>query len=124
MKLNHECVRDLLLSIEQSETQNYLFLRHLKEMPLLSSYSDEEIIYTASKLREKNFIIAKQLTGDGKIFDIAISEMTWDGHEFLDNIRDNQVWKATKEISSKITGASLSILADVAKSYISKTLGL
>lgn len=44
MKLNHECVRHLLLSIEQSETQDYLFLRHLREMDMLSDYSDDEII--------------------------------------------------------------------------------
>jgi len=124
MKLDHDCVRSLLLSIESWDSQDPLFLRNLKEMPLLNVYPDDVILYTASKLKERNFIIAQPLVGDNRLMDMVISELTWDGHEFLDNIRDNQIWKETKNTAAKVTGASLSILSEIAKNYVAKTLGL
>lgn len=124
MRLNHECVRDLLLTIEDSEKQGYLLLDEVKDSHLMNGYQTDEIIYCASKLIEKKFINGQLFKGDDMIFGFAISDLTWDGHEFLDNIRDNRVWKETKAISSKVASASLSVLADVAKSYMSKTLGL
>lgn len=93
-------------------------------MPLLLNYSENDILYVASKLREKNFIKAQPIIGDDKLRDIGISEMTWDGHEFLDNIRDNQIWKQTKNAANKVTGASLSILSELAKGFLSQKLGL
>ncbi|MEI2357431.1 DUF2513 domain-containing protein [Mesobacillus zeae] len=124
MKLNHDCVRALLLVVEDDTSGGYLFLRHLKAAPSLSAYSDDEILYTASKLREAGFVHAKPVRGSNKIMDMVISEITWEGHEFLDNIRDHKVWKATKEATSKVASTSITIVADVAKSYISKKLGL
>ncbi|WP_185151475.1 DUF2513 domain-containing protein [Peribacillus simplex] len=124
MKLNHDCVRDLLLAIEESDSNEHLFLQQLRVMPLLTTYDEADILYSAKKLKEKNYIKAELLFGDGRVFDIGISEMTWDGHEFLDNIRDNQIWKQTKNAANKVTGASLSILSELAKSFLSQKLGL
>jgi len=114
----------LLLTIENSEKQGFLNLDEVKDSPLMKSYQSDEIIYCVKKLLEKNFINGQLFTGDGLAIGFVVSDLTWDGHEFLDNIRDNLVWKETKAISSKVASASLSVLADVAKNYISKTLGL
>ncbi|WP_423738704.1 DUF2513 domain-containing protein [Clostridium niameyense] len=50
--------------------------------------------------------------------------ITWDGHEFLDNIRDNDIWNKTKNTISKINGVSIPIISDIAKSILLKKLGL
>lgn len=124
MRLNHDCVRDLLLTIESSEKQDYLHFEEIKDSPLMKSYQSDEIIYCFKKLLEKKFVNGQSFKGDGVTFGFVVADLTWDGHEFLDNIRDNHVWKETKAISSKVASASLSVLADVAKGYISRTLGL
>jgi DNA-binding transcriptional ArsR family regulator len=43
--------------------------------------------------------------------------LTWSGHEFLDTVRDPEVWRRTKEGAGKVGSWSISILADLAKGY-------
>lgn len=123
MKLNHECVRDLLLTIESLEYGESLTLHNYAQKPLLSKYEDVDIVYTAERLLEAGFIngIVRRLTGNNVI--LKINGLTWDGHQFLDNIRDVEVWEKTKKAASKVASTSLTILADIAASVLKKTLG-
>lgn len=45
-------------------------------------------------------------------------KMTWDGHEFLDNIRDPDVWDLAKRGAAKAGGGGLEILSQLAKGLI------
>ncbi len=40
------------------------------------------------------------------------------GHNYLDAIRDDTIWKKTKEGAAQIGGASLSVLFDIASAYV------
>lgn len=125
MKLNHECVRDLLLSIESLPKGTvWHTIPHLIEHTSLSSekYSLEEIAYTATCLLEAGFIIAKPNYREPEYYEVQ--RLTWNGHQFLDNIRDPEIWKQTKSAVSKVAGLSLSVFADVSKSILYKVLGL
>ena len=55
----------------------------------------------------------------------ALIRLTWEGHNFLDAIRDKAVWNTTKEKVLK-PGASwtISLLLEVAKLEIRKHLGI
>ena len=44
--------------------------------------------------------------------------LTWDGHDFLDSIRDPVIWNKTKEGAKKAGGFTVSLLADLAKGLI------
>lgn len=48
--------------------------------------------------------------------------LTYDGHKFLDNIRDDKVWKDTKTILSKFSSVSLSFVSSVASNVISQLI--
>jgi hypothetical protein len=125
MKLNHDCVRALLLTIEKEIPFNEMYnVSTLKESTLLTKYDENEILYTAYKLLENDFIKGIPLKGDDRVFDVVIFEITWSGHEFLENIRDNKIWSETKTVAGKISGVSLQILTEIAKNLISKHLGL
>ncbi|WP_423748462.1 DUF2513 domain-containing protein [Bacillus cereus] len=50
--------------------------------------------------------------------------MTWDGHQFLDNIREKSIWEATKIKAATLGSVSLPTLSELAKSYIAEKLGL
>lgn len=118
MKLNHNCVRDLLLFIEDNLTYStYIYVNEIQ----LEGYTQEEIIYSADKLLDAGYI-----TGTRKVFlgsdgtpQIEIKSITWDGHQFLDNIRDNKVWEQTKGILSKFSSVSIGIISNVASQVIS-----
>ena len=43
--------------------------------------------------------------------------LTWEGHDFLETIRDPEVWKRTKEGASKVGGWSFEFLKDMAIAY-------
>lgn len=51
--------------------------------------------------------------------------LTWHGHDFLDNIRNDTVWEKTKQQLAKVGGtASIEIISQVAASFVRKLLGL
>ncbi|MED4904087.1 DUF2513 domain-containing protein [Parageobacillus thermoglucosidasius] len=124
MKLNQDCVRNLLLTIEEELSINEpLDAVRLQQKPRLQQYSLDDIVYTISKLKEAGFINADVLvTLDGT--DAIVSSLTYNGHLFLDNIRDDGVWKLTKQAASKLSSVSLNILAELASSYIKNKLNL
>lgn len=105
MKLNHDCVRDLLLYIED----NLQYGSSLCALNvILKPHENNDIIYSAVKLSEANFIEATKINYiSDSIPVIHIHSLTWDGHKFLDNFRDDQVWLTTKEVTSKSSSVSL-----------------
>lgn len=125
MRLNHECVRDILLTMESLDYGEILKLRDYKNKPLLAKYSEEDFVYTVKKLKEADYVSASIAPGiQGTFLRFSVDSVTWLGHQFLDTVRDNAVWEETKSITSKVAGVSLSILSDVAKDVLKKALGL
>lgn len=118
MKLNHECVRDLLLFIEDAlEYGTYANAERI----VLKDYSKNVIVYTADKLLEAGYIGGSrhEYSGHDNLPSIGISSITWEGHKFLDSIRDDSVWKNTKNILSGFSSVSLGIVSNVASQVIS-----
>ena len=121
MKLNKDCIRDLLLYLEENLSYNgYININSLK----LNSYSKEELMYTADKLKEAQYINARICWNMEETHVIIVDSITYQGHQFLDTIRDNNIWKETKAKASKIASISLPILQDLASSLIKFKLGL
>lgn len=117
MKLNHECIRKLMLLIE--ENLNYSVYIDTKDVEI-KGFTTEEIVYTADKLLEAGYITANRnaYLGGDHIPDIDIKSITWEGHKFLDSVRDNTVWKKTKEITSKFSSVSISMIEHIASNVI------
>lgn len=53
---------------------------------------------------------------------IIVLRMTWQGHEFLDRIRDPQIWAKTKEGAKRVGSFSLDVLSDIARGIIKKKI--
>ena len=116
MRLNHECVRQIMLLIESDISYNQpLGKEELLSHPKLQSFTKEEILYAVLRLDEDNFIKCDILQADNsQIYHLSLSGLTRSGHEFLNNIRDNKVWAFVKQTASKTASASLPILAQLA----------
>lgn len=120
MRLNHECVRDVLLHIE--ENLPYGYYMNFSDVKL-KDYSQEELLYTADKLLEAGLVTGTRRNSITESFpDIRITSLTWEGHQFLDNIRDDGVWKNTKMVLSKFSSVSLSLVGNVASQVISSLI--
>ncbi|MCT3562353.1 DUF2513 domain-containing protein [Lentilactobacillus buchneri] len=71
MKLNQDCVRDIMLFIEKN---------------------------------------------------VTLGMLTWDGHKFLDTIRDSKVWSTTKSVTEKLASVSMSMIESISAQVISNII--
>lgn len=56
--------------------------------------------------------------GEGWLAD----RLTWQGHDFTDSIRDEEVWRRTKEGASAAKGFTFELLGALAKGYLKKKI--
>ena len=121
MKLNHECVRDLLLTIENDST-SYITLSGLyNQNPPLQIHSYKDVLYTTRVLFTSEYNQGKDHSyADEMIIDL----ITYEGHKFLDNIRDQISWNQTVEKVSKIGSVALPIVAQIAWDITKARLGV
>jgi hypothetical protein len=117
-----DLVRDLLLNIEADrrfDGTHWHRISAAKDLGI-GEYSDEEVGYHVNLLIEAGF-----LRGRGGMETIPpISKLTWQGHEFIDNIRDVSIWEKTKARLHGIPSVALTVVASIAEAEIKKRLGL
>ncbi len=117
MKLDPNCVRDILLELEKQpfDTQTTIQVLALN----LPNYQQEEVFYCCLKLYEAGYISANVVPIDGSFPIIQrIFDITFQGHEFLNNIRSPKIWNDILEVSDKIGTASISGFTQIATSVI------
>jgi hypothetical protein len=96
-----------------------ILFQHVDELGL-EGRSYDQVAYHLRLLIE-----AKYLLGSAQVSAMPIvSRLTWEGHEFLDNIRDAGVWHSTKERLKGLPSLGLAVVAEIAKAEIKKRLGL
>lgn len=118
MELKHECVRDVLLYLEEHQKLHQVINSNSIK---IREYTNDDIFYTVSKLTEAGY-----LNADIREFcsTIPIKEITYSGHMFLNNIRDDKVWKETTKTISGLKSVSLDIISQVAAAIILKMVGI
>lgn len=119
MELNKDCVRDVLLSCEEllkMDEDGYMnSLSHEELEQVLPNYKTEDIIYTVVKLKEAGFLDVKVTRASGNILvDVRVYDITFNGHEFLNDIRDDDNWKKVKDISKSVGAFSINMIAQIA----------
>lgn len=108
MRLNHDCVRDVMLFIE--EEQELGMALHLSDFlnqkkpakSRLDKYDAETIKYTLMKLDETNYLNDHCVITQYQLIEFDVTSITWNGHKFLDTIRDPKIWKTTKTVASHL----------------------
>lgn len=144
MKLNYDCVRDVLLELEETLTIEEVFydlgegeeseltfsfidINRLAKLERLKKYSKKDICYSVNKLNEAGYINAEPIPGDD-LSDYLISDITYVGHEFLQSIKSDSVWNHVKDVSKKAGAMSFPVISSIASNIlsqiISKTIGM
>jgi len=111
-----DLIRDVLLAIEKDRkldgTGNYSWT-----LLGISDKSADDVMYSVRVL-----IQARYVTGSLTL--PTISSLTWDGHEFLDNIKDPGIWAKTKKKAGELQGAGISVISQIALAEVKKHFGL
>ena len=88
--------------------------------------SEGEVGHHLKLLEEAGFLAGIDVTplvGDGPR--VIPERLTWEGHEFLDSIRDDTVWKEVRGRLEKIGGqATIAVVKALAGSVAKNMLGL
>ena len=123
MELDYDFVRQLLLHIEAKAPLQGLDGNDLYKFANDKNKDKEDLQYTIIKLVEGNLITANLRYASNNLQIYSVN-LAYQGHEYLNNIRDNKIWKNTKKISSKLSNVSLEILKSIAINEINKVIGL
>ncbi len=126
MKLNIDCVRDVMLCIEENLSYNSEWTID-KLSDYLPEYSEDELSYTCYKLYEAELlnVMVVRIAGYVEPQVARIQSLTFSGHEYLENIRSPKIWQETKSfIKNAASNASLAIIGEVAKKLTLKSLGI
>ena len=119
MKLNPDCCRAIMLAVgEKPFGKNYIFKQLVEKV---SGYTPEDIAYSCLKLQEGGFLditTASPLLGGSSRQITMINDLTYMGHEFLENVRNDGIWKEAKKKSLSVGAFSLSVLSKAAASII------
>ncbi|MDF3626197.1 DUF2513 domain-containing protein [Brytella acorum] len=121
MKRDMDLVREILLAIEADEQLNGMGIHEFRDPGDLgiSDCSPERFVYAQLLLVDAGFLRAKT---DGWV--PSISGLTWEGHEFLDTVRDPEIWRKTKEQTRGVASVGIGFLWEIAKGEIRMKLGL
>lgn len=123
MKLDMDCVRDILLLcesdlVEKPLSGDYFFQKYQEK------WTQPELKYCLSKMIEGQLIEALHLNKDcdlsAQVF--FVRSITWSGHQFLENIRDEKRWAGVKTALSGIRNYSLSAVSAVAEGITSAAI--
>lgn len=122
MKLNLDCMRDILLEMEKLELNHRLSFRDLSRK--LPSYSQDVLQYNCAKLYEAHLAdaTAVNLNGLSTPYIADLVDITFAGHQFLEKVRDDERFSKTKSIASALRDYSLSAICSIAEGVSSAAI--
>lgn len=125
MKLNHDCVRELLLELEEGLlVHENILLPSFKELKTVHQFGFDETFYCYLKLLEAGYLNGNYKYASEGLIHLSISSITWDGHQFLDTIRDNEIWSKTKKAVSSLSSTSISLMSTLGTEFLKQKFGL
>lgn len=138
MKLNLDCVRQILLCTEENtglrkfcffidsglEESEAMIGNPLIPLPdyqinLLKSFDNDELIYHVNYCVESGLLLTDSSFAP---YQIIIKDLTPKGHDFLENIRDNKVWSGIKDVASKVGSKSLDSVIQISFNVITQLI--
>ena len=115
MKRDKELMREILLRIEASPSPvGFVEI----DIP---KHAQIEVSQHVELLSEAGFIEAYDLTTMDS-YDWRPKRLTYEGHEFLDTVRDPEIWRATKETAKKVGASSVEVLFEIGKNLVKQKL--
>lgn len=122
MKLDHDVVRKFLLAIEENNDLFGLSSASQSKFAKDNNLTDDELAYIILKLYDGDIVNGKPLFASNAFYTYTPVQLTFKGHEYLDNIRSPEVWSRSKKIAGKIGSVSLDVMATIASKVIAELI--
>ena len=117
MKLNPDCIRDILLYVElNSDLRHFISISPSNLPTELEKYSSDEVMYHIKQAELSSLIETPSWYLDGGCL---IKYLLPEGHKFLADIREDTTWNKTKEIANSAGSNSLDALKQIATGVVS-----
>ncbi|EJO5346391.1 DUF2513 domain-containing protein [Clostridium botulinum] len=122
MKLNPDCVRDIMLNLEENLIIDkdgdieQLTVEEICSFKQLSSYQSNEIIHIIKILYDSSML----KPGKKYISDTCnrVADITPQGYEFIDSIKSKNKWNKLKSYTKPLGELTIKALFDLAVSNI------
>lgn len=126
MKLDPSCVREILLFCEKSlgldESMSWKYLQLSDFGKHLTKYPKETIAYTLVLLDEAGYIDCNVVEADDCLIEIYVNRLTYAGHEFIETVRPDSVWKKVASSIAAIGSASLPVVQSLGSQFLLEAL--
>lgn len=119
MKRDMDLIRKLLIQVEGGQRSFQTLDKETAEIlgadpgEALSKEETANLAHHLDLLQDAGFVEFTRASGGIWI----VTRMTWKGHEFIDSVRDGEVWKWVKQGGAKIGNASVALMWELAKAY-------
>jgi hypothetical protein len=118
MKRDMSLVRDILLKLEPlpAHSDNRIFLWIGQEPLVFEGQAPEDIAYHIRIMTQGELIATGGI--EPKTLGFYYMGFRWFGHEFLDDVRDPEIWRRTKEGAKAVGGGGISFVWEMAKAIL------
>jgi hypothetical protein len=119
MKRNYDLIREILIAVEQHpEDGCAITLKTRQFFEQFPKLTDDEMNTHIQMLVEEKFLVAEPHQ-----FGWFITQITWKGHDLIEQSRVPTVWEKAKHVAGHLAlGAFASVLNDAAVSYAKSLL--
>lgn len=121
MRRNMDLIRELLLRLEAIELRSGSVMHIDATDPEveIEGYGPDDIDYHLTLIHDAGLISPSSMN---PAIGIAFRGISWSGHDFLDTIRDPEIWAKTKNGATAAGGFTVELLRDLAKGFIKKQI--
>ena len=118
MKLNPDCIRDILFVVENNATYSNDVSEETIFQDLDSKYPREEILYHVRQCEHSGLFLKVVHYFGG----FSIQDLSPYGHQFINDIRQDNNWNRTKDIAKNVGSFSLDVLKDISSQVITNLI--
>lgn len=125
MKRDLDLLRKILLAVENAD--GFYSYNGVDQVASAVGYSDLSIIsFHISLLVDSDYIEVTEVTCCGQAYDdYLIKRLTAAGCDYLDSVRNDSIWDATKATIAKAEGScALSLVKSIAEKVILSQIGM
>jgi hypothetical protein len=124
MKRDMDLIRELLLKLEALDIPAGAVrpLSPYNPAMAVDGFTPEDIGRHLAMLVSGEFIETAGSRPFGADGSLIFRQISWQGHDFLDSVRDPKIWEETKKGAEAAGGFTVDLLKDLAKGLVKKQI--
>lgn len=116
MKRDLDVIRTILLQLERMDVPAGQYTAVGPNELEIQGCDGDKVAYHIQLLKSAGFV--RELGSKPSRYGMNYSGLSWEGHEFLDSVRDEAVWRNTRKAMNTIGGFTFDLVTDMAKAFL------